>query len=462
MPERDPAEKADPAPAHLSLQEKLLRKLGAGERGRGLAGGAAGSFLLKGFSYLAAFLTTVMLTNVLGAERFGAYAYGMNWVYILMVPAVLGFDRLLLREIPVLEHRADFGKLRGLLRYSHKLILGISFALAMVAAGVATWMTRLDDVSFAMTRATQIAMLLLPVFALLRLRQTILLAKRKFVTAQIGELGILPWGTLVLIGAIVLIDPNRLSAELAILTYFISGMIGILFLYLKTRNEFDSRVYEASPDYTVRVWLTAAVPMLLVAGMQILNQRIDILMVGSMLGAEDVGIYAVANRGVLLVWLAFFAVNQPLAPVVAKLHEEQNRRSLQNLLVRAARISLLLAVPVAALLILFASTFLGFFGAEFRAGHDPMVIMSVGQVITMGFGSVSTALVMTGNERTAAVGIGISVLLNIALNLLLIPIYGMTGAAWALAAGQVTAAAIMSIFVRRNLRINSTALGQTS
>ncbi|HEX03549.1 MAG TPA: hypothetical protein ENH10_00110, partial [Bacteroidetes bacterium] len=287
------------------------------------------------------------------------------------------------------------------------------------------------------------------------------LARQKFVTAQIGELLILPWGSLLLMGTIAIISPQTLTPEIAILGNLVAAGSGLIVLIIQTRKSVPPQLKSATPVYSSRAWLVAAFPMLIVSGMQVVNQRVGILMVGDMLGAEEAGIYAVANGGVMFVALIFFAVNQPLAPVIARLFAERKMDRLQNVLVRAARISLMAAVPVGLLIIVFATPFLRLYGEEFPVGRVPMIIMTIGYVITMGFGSVSAALTMTGFERMAAVGIGVSVVLNIGLNLLLIPRFGMTGAAWALATGQVSSAVLMTIFTFRFLKINNTATGRT-
>ncbi|MBS1262294.1 MAG: hypothetical protein MAG453_01637 [Calditrichaeota bacterium] len=452
----------DGQPRAPRVVDRFLRALGAGPEGKRLAGGSAGSFALKLTSIGAAFLTTYVLTNTIGAAGYGAYAYAIGWVYLLMIPALIGLDRLLLREIPVLVKRADWPRLRGLLRRSHQVVIALSLLIgAVVAAAALAAGPVLDTVTPEMLRTLAVAMIALPLYAVLRLRQTILLARDRVIASQLGELLILPGLGLVIVAALALAAPDSLTPVAAVLAMAVSALAGIVVLVMLARGTSPPELRARRPAFMHREWLTAAVPMLLVAGMQVLNQRVDILIVGTMLGAEKAGIYAVANRGALLLMLAFFAVNQPLAPVVSSLYEERNHARLQNLITRATRVMLLLAAPAAVVLIAFATPFLSLFGPEFVAGREPLIIIAAAEVIVIGFGSVSTLLLMTGHERAAAFGAGFSALLNIALNLLLIPRFGMVGAAWALAVGQTVAVATMSAIVRRRLGINSTPFGRT-
>ncbi len=465
MPEQEQAtNSADNSPSNAkpSLIMRLMEKIGAGETGRSLAGGAVGSFVMKSGASVAAFLLSILLARTLGADGYGEFVYAMSWIYLLTIPALLGFDRLMLREIPVLEQQQNWSQLRGLLRFSQGTVIGLSIVIAGGIAWMA-WRAQQSQLQNAqlLTSALVVAMLLLPAYSFLRLRQTILLAKKKYITAQVGELLILPWGTLLLLAGVALIQLDVLTVKTALYAHLVAGLAGIIYLLIASRGQFSSALKKAAPSYPAKQWLAVSIPMLLVAGMQVLNQRVDILMVKNLMGAEEAGIYAVANRGVMIIMLIFFAINQPLAPVIAQLHAEKKTDRLQNILVRAARISLLAAIPTGLLLIIFATPFLRIFGAEFPAGKIPMIIMTAGYVATMGFGSVSSALTMTGHERAAAFGIGVSVAMNVSLNLLLIPIYGMVGAAWALAIGQISAMILMSAMVNRKLGINTTATGRT-
>ena len=74
-------------------------------------------------------------------------------------------------------------------------------------------------------------------------------------------------------------------------------------------------------------------------------------------------------------------------------------------------------------------------------------------------GSVGVLLLMTGHEREAGIGMGVAVLLNSALNLLLIPAWGINGAAVASGLSIVCWNLILLVLVRKRLAIHPTILG---
>ena len=57
-----------------------------------------------------------------------------------------------------------------------------------------------------------------------------------------------------------------------------------------------------------------------ISGMQIINTHTDIIMLGTIKGAEAARIYSAVNRGAVLITFVLFAVNAPLAPVISSLY----------------------------------------------------------------------------------------------------------------------------------------------
>jgi O-antigen/teichoic acid export membrane protein len=99
------------------------------------------------------------------------------------------------------------------------------------------------------------------------------------------------------------------------------------------------------------------------------------------------------------------------------------------------------------------------FGDEYAVGATALAILAAAQLANAAAGSVGQLLSMTGHERDAARGVALSALVNVALNALLIPRWGMNGAAAASAASLITWNVLLAILVHRRLGLHSTALG---
>jgi len=182
-------------------------------------------------------------------------------------------------------------------------------------------------------------------------------------------------------------------------------------------------------------------------------------MVGAMLGPEAAGIFDVAIKGAALVSFALMAVNMPLAPAVAELYAKGEKKLLQRLVTKSARVALLGSLPVAFGMILFGREVLSIFGRDFIEGSTVLAILSAGQLINVAMGSVALLLNMTGYEEDTAKGIGIAALVNVVLNAFLIPLWGINGAATASAISMAAWNILLAWWVYKKIGIYSTALG---
>jgi O-antigen/teichoic acid export membrane protein len=80
-------------------------------------------------------------------------------------------------------------------------------------------------------------------------------------------------------------------------------------------------------------------------------------------------------------------------------------------------------------LLFLGKTILSLFGPEFVAGYPVMVVLSIGLLIRALAGPLQGLLVVTGRQNVAAFALAVTVVINITLNILLIPKYGLMGAA---------------------------------
>jgi len=159
------------------------------------------------------------------------------------------------------------------------------------------------------------------------------------------------------------------------------------------------------------------------------------------------GIFDVAWKGSTIIGIILMAVNMPLAPAVASLYSRGERERLQQLVTKSARIALLGALPIAIALVIFGRWFLMVFGGEFLEGSNALIILSVGQLVNAGAGSVALLLNMTGHEQDTARGIGFAVLVNCVLSVVLIPLWGINGAAMSYAFSLATWNILLAVCV---------------
>ena len=90
-------------------------------------------------------------------------------------------------------------------------------------------------------------------------------------------------------------------------------------------------VLSARAVYERRIWIKAALPLLLVSGFLVILQQADIVMVGAILGARSAGLYGAAAKTASLVGLILIAVNAIGAPMLSALFAQDRHKDLQQL-----------------------------------------------------------------------------------------------------------------------------------
>jgi O-antigen/teichoic acid export membrane protein len=418
-----------------------------------LVRGASGSFGLKMLSTGLVFLTTLVLSRFLGSTGYGNYAFALAWISLLIYPAMLGLNVLLTREVARYKTDSDWSSLQGLLAWSHTMVLLISLGLALLAAGL-VWLLR-SHMDQQTATTLWIAMAVLPFMALIRLREGAIRGLGAVVVAQLPQLLIRPALFLTLV--VMVHFAVELSAPITVGIRALATAMAFLAGTVLLKKYLPGSTKAAFPNYHPRRWLRSAFPLFAAGAAGMINDQISIIMVGSIMGAEGAGIFDVARRGAMFISLVLIAVNMPLGPTVARLYALGQKERLQRAVTKSVRLALLGSLPVALGLIVCGHWYLLLFGREFTGGNIALAILSVGQLVNVGIGSVALLLNMTGYERYTAIGVVVALIMNGMLNVGLIPIWGVEGAAIAHAVSLTFLKTLLAILVYKKLKIHSTA-----
>lgn len=157
----------------------------------------------------------------------------------------------------------------------------------------------------------------------------------------------------------------------------------------------------------------------------------DIIILGALTDSQTTGLYQPAVRTAGILNLAMVSLGGIFAPIVSGLYAQEQQEQIKRLLKLVGRWTFAVTWPAFLFLMLYAAKVMLLFGTEFVAGSTPLRILSVAQVIlTLAAGS-ALVLSMTGYPKINLLNSVLVFGLNIALNLYLIPRYGIMGAAWA-------------------------------
>ena len=208
-----------------------------------------------------------------------------------------------------------------------------------------------------------------------------------------------------------------------------------------------------------RALTLSAVSFGAIASAHVVNANLDVVMLGLMRPQADAGIYKAASVLSELVAFGLGAINAVILPQIASLHAKGDRAALQALVSRSAMWITAFALVSALGLVLAGSFILPLiFGAGYSGGYAALVILALGQFANAAFGPVALVLNMTGNENLTLIGLTLSILANAVLNAVLIPRFGIEGAAIATATTLLVWNLLLVVALKRRTGIGSTIL----
>lgn len=431
---------------------------GSGVRvGSGLLRGVAGSLGLNIASVALTFLATLVLANLMAVGEYGTYALVVALVNILIVPATLGLDRFVVRQIPAYEVTGEHGSIPVLISYATRRVLAAGVAIGAATFGGALLLNGLR-LSIE-TLAVGIGMVALPLAALGRLRQATLIGLRSVVLGQVPETLVRP-ALLAILPLIAVLALGAGFGALHALGLYLAGvaiafLLGTLLLIRRSPRVAPSTAPAPGQDR----WLGTALAMGLVTGLAAFQGQADLIVLGALASPAETGLYAVAARGATLIGLGLLVVNLPLGPEASRLWTSRQMALLQSTVTRAARLAVLPALAVTLAFAVAGERFLVLFGPEFGAAYPALLILSLGQLANAATGSVGLLLVMTGHQTDAVKGLAMGAAANVILSVALVPYFGGLGAAVGSAASTLLWNAVLSVYVLKRLGIHGTAIG---
>jgi len=442
---------------------RSLRKL----FGNAIVRGGLGNLTLQVFGIFVAFLTSVILARLLGAEGMGVYSFAYALVTVLAVPAHLGIPQVCLRETAKCRGRGQWDEMAGVWRWGiRSAALGGSAIVSLVGVILMFIDERLltDEKRIALL----VAFALVPLLAVNKVRGGILAGLHKVVIAQVPDQVIRPVVFIALVVTISLAGKYSEGVALDPITALVcqvlsaAGAFVIGLCLLRAHEPREARMSTVRRCTTTE-WWRASGAIGLAAGAGIINQHADILMLGAFRTDGEVGIYRVAVQSGNLVLVGLQAINVTLMPFFSRAYSSKDDAYLQFLAVQGARVSFISGSACALVLIMLGQPFLGtVFGQEFQVGYVALAVLVTGHVFNVVTGSVGVLLNMTGHERQTLVGVSWAATVNLILNGLLIPSFGMVGAAAATAGSGLVWNWILWRAARKHIGVSSLAFGNAA
>jgi len=234
-----------------------------------------------------------------------------------------------------------------------------------------------------------------------------------------------PWGL-----AILFVILFTTTAKYAVIGKVIGTsllVIGFMILSVYVLNKYRAHNIEKRASYGMI--FTYALPMLVTAISFYIYTHSDILIIQGFLGETDVGIYGVAVRLLDTLHVPAAAVGSAVAAFFVTVRNKEPEK-IQNLFYDTTKWTLFLFFPLSIGLAVTATELFPFlFGDEYAYAAIIAIIYTPTLLFKSLSATYSLALDYMGYARKRAVAISISAAFNIGLNFIMIPRYGIVGAA---------------------------------
>lgn len=414
--------------------------------------GALSAFIIKAISTGLTFVLQVGLARWLGVENYGIYIYALTWVNLFTLVGQGGFQNAGKKYISVYKN-SDIPHLKGFIIFSYSSIVIMCITIFLCFLVFVNIFQ--NDISDSLLNTFYIGSLLLLFNSMTQNTMGILQGYKQIVKA-FAPRNVLRL-ILIIIGVffLYLIGNEEISAPITMGVNALATLIVLIVTIFFMTEYLPDSLGSIKANYKKNEWIKVTIPLFLVASLGFILNRTDVLIIGILLNTSQAGIYAVASKIGSIILFGTYSVNAIVAPVIADLYAKKDIEKLQVIIKRATRGLLIYAVPAYIIIIFFGDLFLGLFGYEFVEGQTALLVLAGANTITAFFGTVMYTMMMTNNQDSAAVIMLLVTIFNAILNIMLIPIFNILGAAISTGLSTIIWNVSFYLYIRKNLAIDS-------
>lgn len=358
------------------------------------------AFFGKVLFILFSLLFSLIVTRLYGIETFGEYTFAFTIVSILMILSKAGLDNGLIYSIP--KTKDKYISLSLLVNFIISVLVIIISFIAVEEEYIRyllplIWLLSMEQIFFGIYRAEG------------KIREFYFINGFLSMIVRVGLVLILFffWGD----------SPFTLA-----LAVYISLIFSNIVYFIQNKRKIKKIEFDKS-------FLLYSFPLVLANLLGVLMVKIDIVMLGILSTKENVGIYQIVGQVTSAVSLILIVFSTVFAPKISEFYHQNNFDGIRNLYTKATRVLSSIGILSTVILIIFSNYFLSLFGQAAVEGSMALIYLSLGQLINISVGSVWTMMAMTGRPKLQLYANIIAFTTNITLNFILIPKYGIEGAA---------------------------------
>lgn len=379
-----------------------------------------------------AFVTTMVVSNGIGAEGSGEFFRLMALFAIAISLVTFGADTGLVRTMSAQRALGRYGVLPQLIRYG--LVPSLVTSVLLVA-GVYIY-TEIVPMAPEYQAAMRVSSAFVLVAALMTVFFGALRGLHRVVTFTLLQNVLLPTLRFAAVGLVVLFSGQLMDLVYAwTVPVAITAVVALWLLERAFPSEEHVEVLpsEDSPTETFRSFWGFSSARGVATIVETILEWIDVLVVTAFLGAAAGGIYGAVNRCVRVGTMIEHTGRVVTGPSISAALATRQLDRARDIFLSTTRVLTALSWPFYLSLAFFGPTLLGFFGKGFEAGAGILWVICPAAMLSMSAGGVQSVLLMSGKSRWQLLNKLSSLVAAVTLNFTLVPVWGLYGAvtAWA-------------------------------
>lgn len=393
----------------------------------GVAKGAAFTLVFEFLDKVLGFVFVILVPRLIGLADFGIFNICVSITHLLTTLSLAGLPAGIVREGSILAQREEWGRLRGLLRFTLRfnattsLLLGA--ALALCARPVSAWFLHSPDLAWTLWVAAATVPFVGGALALVQFSMSLRIVRHAAIVKLFFEsfLKILFFLALYAAGLGLGAALGGFSLSMAV-CYLIAA-----FLLWRLLRRLPAAVPVPIDGLSLLRYTLPLVGPALYANIILWA---DILLLGYYVENPVVGLFSLALKVVLIPDVIPKAFAAPVAPRLAAMLDQGETASWQELYHQVGRWALSLALPCYIFLFLRSSLCLEVLGKEFLPASLYMTVLCLGPLLGAAIGPAESLLNMGGHSRWQLGNSLVALAVNLVAGLILLPNSGAWGMAW--------------------------------
>jgi O-antigen/teichoic acid export membrane protein len=379
------------------------------------------NFVFRMFGLGSSFITTILITRFFGIETFGNYSLVFAIAQIIALLFTLGIPNTLIKIIG--NNNFNFLQAKKL------LIKGLKASVTFSIIPVLFFYFGADFFSIKVFNNIQlrnyflIVSLTIPLFIVHEIMLYFFIATKNFMKYNVFMF-VVP--NVMLLLFIFLFHYYSQENHYTFLAFAISIFITVVF---EAFSIFELKPQKEVLSISTIELIKTASPLLFSGLFLYLLNYTNVIILGIMTNETQVGIYNIAYKIGSVGFLIIVSVSTIITPKMAELYGNGNISQLKKLTHNATRLIAVLSIPIVLVLVVFSKFILSFWDDEVVAGSTTLIIVSIGVLFSAMAGNVDQILNMTNNQNILRNITIFSFFVNLILSYLLIPSYGIEGAA---------------------------------